>query len=818
MLQHSLNGSWKMRNAASDEWIEARVPGSVFHDLLQAGRIKDPYYRDNEEQSLSIAAADYEYEKEFEIGPEMLECDRVALCCEGLDALAEIWINGVPVAKTANMHRRYEFEIKPLLRRGANRIQIRFLSPLRYIAEKQREHPSWGTPDAIEGFQHLRKAHFMFGWDWGPRIPDCGIWRDISLKGYHLGRLQEVYPTQRHRRDGVQLDLRVKSERWSPEPLIVEANVYTPDGVKLSQSVTGRESLNQLAIAIKHPQLWWPNGYGEQPLYQVEVLLKAGSDLLDSSRFSIGLRTLTVKREPDQWGESFVLEVNGVPLFAMGANYIPEDSLLPRRSPERTERLIRDCAAAHFNCIRVWGGGFYPEDYFYDLCDRYGLIVWQDLMFACAVYVMTGEFSENIQAEVADNIKRIRHHACLGLWCGNNEMELAWSEWGLPRAGKLRTDYLKQFEMLLPELAREYDPNTFYWPASPSSGGHFEDPNHENRGDVHYWEVWHGLKPFTDYRRYHFRFVSEFGFQSFPCLETVQSFTTPEDRNIFSRVMELHQKNQGANGKILHYLSENFKYPKDFDSLLYASQILQAEAIRNGVEHWRRNRGRCMGAIYWQINDCWPVASWSSIDYFGRWKALQYAATRFFAPLLLSAREEGTAVELHITNDSLRTVAGEIFWRLRDNESNLIKAGVAAAEIGPLTASLHQELDFSESLRDPATRRRMYLEFGLRIGDQIVSSGTVLFVKDKHFEFLDPRLRLAVTETEEWFEITVTSGAFARFVELRPGIDCRLSDNYFDLSAGESKRVYLEKSQLARPVALDDLEARLSVRSLFDIA
>jgi len=440
-------------------------------------------------------------------------------------------------------------------------------------------------------------------------------------------------------------------------------------------------------------------------------------------------------------------------------------------------------------------------------------------MFACAVYEMTDEFAENIRQEAIDNMKRIRHHACLGLWCGNNEMELGWAEWGFPKTAKLKTDYIKQFEILLPQVAKEVDPNTFYWPASPSSSGGFEDPNNENMGDVHYWEVWHGLKPFTDYRNYYFRFVSEFGFQSFPSLKTIETFTLPEDRNIFSYVMEKHQKNSGANGKILYYLSENFKYPKDFDSLLYASQILQGVAIKYGVEHWRRHRGRCMGAIYWQLNDCWPVASWSSIDYFGRWKALHYFAKRFFSPILLSAREEGTQVELHLSNEKMEPISGVVVWKLRDNRSQVILEGSVQIEVPSLSSILCKTLDFSDVIKDKKALRETYLEFFFLQDSEIISSGTVLFARDKHFEYLDPGIETDIREIDDVFIIRVWSKSFARYVELDlENADCKFSDNYFDLSAYEPKEIIVKKDSLSLNMNLQVFSENLKVRSIYDIA
>ena len=495
-----------------------------------------------------------------------------------------------------------------------------------------------------EGFPHLRKAHCMFGWDWGPRLPDAGIFRPVSLLGVKNSRIESVYVTQHHEEGKVTLDFDVTLElfggsksaqgsgfmeqaaQW--DTTRIEVEVTSPDGKKYHPNLSGKEPAGEAPkedyrIEITDPQLWWPRGYGKQPLYQVKVtLLSKEGEALDTWERRIGLRVLTVNTEKDEWGNCFAYEVNGVKIFAMGADYIPEDNILSRVNRERTRKLLTDAAWANHNCIRVWGGGYYPDDFFFDICDELGLIVWQDFMFACASYELDDDFERNVSKEIVDNVRRIRHHACLGLWCGNNEMETQTLDGVWKTTAKQKYDYIKLYEYIIPKILQEEDPAAFYWPSSPSSGGNFDNPWDENRGDTHYWDVWHGNKPFTEYRKFRFRYLSEFGFQSFPCLKTVESFTLPEDRNIFSRVMEMHQRNCAANGKILNYLSATYLYPKDFDSLLYTSQLLQADAIRYGVEHFRRHRGRCMGAVVWQLNDIWPVASWASVDYYGRWKAL----------------------------------------------------------------------------------------------------------------------------------------------------------------------------------------------------
>ena len=572
-------------------------------------------------------------------------------------------------------------------------------------------------------------------------------------------------------------------------------------------------------IVIERPQLWWPNGFGAQPLYTVEVRLYAGGKQVDVWKKRIGLRTLTMHIEKDAYGESFAHEVNGVQVFAMGADYIPEDSIFPRINEARTRELLRQCKEAHFNTIRVWGGGYYPDDWFYDACDEMGLMVWQDFLFACAVYNLTDEFEDNIRAEFADNIKRLRHHTSLALWCGNNEMEM-FVERGLwVKTPIQKSDYVKMYEYILPKVLKELDPQTFYWPASPSSGGGFDDPNGFDRGDVHYWDVWHGNVPFTDYRRYYFRYLSEFGFQSFPSVETVKTFALPEDCNPFSYVMEKHQRNNAANGKIMNYLYQTYLYPTSFDAFVYASQLLQADAIRYGVEHFRRNRGRCMGAVYWQLNDCWPVISWASIDYCGRWKALHYAAKRFFRPLTLSCAEEGLLTQdpninferyeyeenalkkgmrLCVENETRLSHTVEVTWQLRRADASVIRQGRETVTVEPLSSKWLEYEDFAD-----ADTFGDYIAYQMTENGVPAASGTALFCAPKHFHFADPQLALRV----EGDEIVVTAAAYARSVQILNADDTlKLSDNFFDMNAGET-RVRILSGQ----------PSGLRVRSVYDI-
>ena len=810
MRQLSLNGPWTLDIPGSAfTAVPAEVPGSVYHDLLAAGRIPDPFYRDNETEALKLMEYDFHYSRAFQADGELLDCGAVLLRCEGLDTLAAVYINGAEAGRADNMHRVWEFDVKDLLREGENNIAVHFASPTKFIRESYAADPADGTADAMEGFPSLRKAHCMFGWDWGPRLPDAGIWRDISLLGVDTARIRDVLVKQFHEDGRAALEIDTHIARLTDAPAEVRVSVTAPDGTVL----TGVGETCR--IEVPDPRLWWPAGYGGQPLYRVEAELVSGGTRLDGWSRRIGLRTMTVSRVKSEHGESFSHCVNGVDVFAMGMDYIPEDNLLPRVTPERTRRLLEDARAANVNTIRVWGGGYYPDDYFYDICDELGLLVWQDFMFACAVYNLTEAFEETITAEFVDNIRRLRSHPSLALWCGNNEMEQFAGSGLWIRAMRQKSDYIKMFQYIIPKVLKAEDPQAFYWPSSPSSGGDFDEPGDPSRGDVHDWDVWHGLKPFTDYRNYLFSYVSEFGFQSFPCMETIESFTLPEDRNIFSYIMEKHQRNATANGRIVTYLSQNYLYPATLDKLVYASQLLQAQAMQYGVEHWRRNRGRCMGAVIWQLNDCWPVASWAGIDYFGRWKALQYYARRFFAPVLVSCHEEGLVnqedisvntehidprktARLNVSNETMEAFAGRIDWSLRRPDASVIEEGSFDVAVPALDALWLPEQDFTKyGPYDCYYAYRLTDRAGHTVGE-----GSVLFCAPKHFRFQDPGLTVRL----EGDEAVVTALAYARSVEIQCGPDVLLEDNYFDMNGGE-RRV-----KILRGEAKD-----ASVRSVYDI-
>jgi beta-mannosidase len=817
MKMQSLAGDWQFRQDGAAEWWPATVPGGVHTDLLALGRISDPFAGDNETRVRWVAEADWEYRRLFAVDPALLDTPQVWLACDGLDTLATVSLNGQTLGQTDNMYRQYRWDVKPLLQPGENELVIAFASPVAYVAGRQAERPLPGVSQAIPGGPHLRKAPCQFGWDWGPQLPPIGIWKDIRLEG-GAARLVDVHLRQRHSDGAAIISAALSTEQWSDEALAARLQVIAPDGQTLDTETPVANGAVVVQLTIDRPQLWWPNGYGEQPLYQVEVALRQGETELDRRDYRLGLRAVELRQEEDEWGRSFEFLVNGVPIFAKGSNWIPADSFPTRISDEYLEALIRAAAETHQNMLRVWGGGFYEEERFYDLCDRYGILVWQDFIFSCSIYPLDDpDFLENVRAEVLENVRRLRHRASLALWCGNNEMEWGWVDWGWNRADfqELKAAYDRFFHHTLPEWCAAEDPDTAYWPSSPSSDLPFDNPNGQRQGDAHYWDVWHGRKPFTAYRDQFPRFMSEFGFQALPPLATIRTYAGEADWNMTSYVMEQHQKNASGNSLMVGQMLDTFRLPKDFASLVYLSMVLQAEGIRYGVEHWRRHRDRVAGTLYWQLNDCWPVASWSSLDYFGRWKALHYAARRFFAPLLLSIEDGSTAPGIFVTSDWREPWSGSVGWSLETLGGATLATGETALTAAPLATTHVDTPDLSPHVTDN-NRRELVFVAELRTTDDVrpLARQTAYFAPTKHLSLVDPHLMAACRGDGEQLFVEVTSRSLARLVELSlDGADVVFSDNYFDLPAGRAVGVVCPL-----PAGWDAAraEAAVRIRSVYD--
>ena len=823
MRTFSLNGAWELRQAGGDTSYPATVPGCVHLDLQAAGVIDDPFYRDNEIQTLWICETDWLYSRTFTVDQSLLACERILLHCEGLDTLASVSINGQFIGTAENMFRTWEFDVKPHLKLGENRIEVAFQAPLPYVREKEQSVAplyAWGVGHhKLNGGGWLRKQPSNFGWDWGPELTTCGIWRDIELLGIDDARLCDVQILQNHDNGAVSLDIHTTVEQFSSAPLSLDVQVSFAGIVIARQQIPVQSTSTPVSISIPDPKLWFPRGIGDQPLYQVTVQLwTQDGTVIDQQEKRIGLRTLRLVRQHDQWGESFMFAVNGITFFAKGANWIPADTFVTRLTEADYRRLLQAACDVNMNMLRVWGGGIYEPDMFYNLCDELGLCVWQDFMFACSTYpTFDAAFMGNAKAEAEDAVRRIRHHASLALWCGNNELEqgLVADEW--TETTMSWADYGLLFDDLLKDVATNLSPQTDYWPSSPHTPhidrALWRSPDY---GDYHSWEVWHARQPFEFYRTTQHRFISEFGFQSFPEPRTVEAYTLPQDRNITSFVMEHHQRSLIGNSTIVHYMTDWFRLPTSFDKMLWLSQILQGLAIKYAVEHWRRNMPRTMGALYWQINDCWPVASWASIDYFGRWKALHYMARRFFASFLVSGVEdvERGTVEIHVTSDAGEERAGTIEWKLTDLDGKPLAGDSITVAIPARATQLSHTLNLADQIKAHGARGSL-LWLALSVDGEAVSTNLVTFARPKHLELGDPAFAVSIRQNGNDFTVTLSVERPALYTWLTlSDLDAAYSDNFVHIAPGQPVEITI--SALPAGTTLADVQGQLQVNSLVD--
>lgn len=817
-ISRELGSGWEFRQVGEGAWLPSRVPGCVHTDLLAAGRIPDPFYRDNETKLQWIGKTDWEYRTTFTAGASELAREHVELVFEGLDTYATVFLNGARVLEADNMFRTWRVDAKPHLTPGRNELLVRFRSPINEILPRMKtlgyELPAVND-QGEKTSPHTRKAPYQYGWDWGPRFVTSGVWQPVRLEAWDGARLDGLHVVaQRVTAGRAELDVEVAVVAGAEHETTVvvdSADVGVAPARATARLRPGRNTV-RLTLTVSNPRLWWPNGLGAQPLYSLRARALDGRRVFDTASARVGIRTVELRQEPDQWGKSFAFVVNGVPVFAKGGNWIPADSFPNRVTPERYRQLLESCRDANMNMVRVWGGGIYEEDVFYELCDELGLMVWQDFMFACSMYPGDDVFLENVRQEAIDNVRRLRNHPSIVLWCGNNEVETAWMHWGwkdrLP-AG-LWDDYKKLFHGVLPAVVAEHDPTRSYWPSSPSSNLE-DDADSQKIGDVHFWAVWHASEPFDKYKEQHPRFMSEYGFQSFPLIETVKSYTVPTDWNIESPVMKHHQRHPRGNALIREYMLREFREPKDFESFLYVSQVLQAEGIKLGTEHMRRIMPRNMGALYWQVDDCWPVASWSGMDYFGRWKAMHYYARRFFDHVLVSTDDRGEEIAIYVTSDRKEAVRGDLRVRVRDFTGRVLSERVVPVEAAPVSSSTVVRARESELLAG-ADPRAVYLESELVSGGTTLSRSRHFFVAYKDLLVPRPTLTTRVGRSGRATTVTVMADTYARAVHLT--LDgASFSDNFFDLAAGERVTVTVRAS---RPMASSAVERGLRVRSLAD--
>ncbi len=791
-----LTEDWRFRQIGTKRWYAATVPGCVHTDLLSSGVIADPFYRDNEKKLQWIGKTDWEYICEFTLRPEILEQSNIEVVFEGLDTYAEVYLNGTSFLTADNMFREWRVPCKELLRNGKNTLRVRFDSPINKILPVMEKTPYQlpaGNDQGEKTSPYTRKAPYHYGWDWGPRFVTSGIWRPVYIEAWGRIRINHVY----FRQESVTCDeatleavVELTSSYSATAQIAIGEGGESFPAVVREIGLKEGENVVTVPLKITRPKLWWPNGYGDQHLYRMTTEVRLGGEAADRVETSVGLRSLELRRRADQWGKSFEFVINGIPVFAKGGNWIPADSFPNRVSKDRYRFLLQSCADANMNMMRVWGGGIYEAEFFYQLCDELGIMVWQDFMFACSMYPGDPDFLESVRQEAAEQIKRLRNHPSIVLWCGNNEVETAWFNWGWKESfpGKVWQDYEAVFHNILPQVCASLDPSRPYWPSSPSSDGE-DAPNSERTGDNHFWDVWHGTQPFEAYEKHFPRFSSEYGFQSFPLMATVNSFALPEDQDIDSPVMLAHQKHPRGNQLIREYMLRDYREPKDFASFLYVSQLLQAEGIKIGAEHLRRIKHRCMGSLYWQINDCWPVASWSGIDYFGRWKALHYYARRFYNDILISPNEEGGKVNIYVVSDRTAPVKTELTAILMDFSGKALEEFRSDLQIKALSSEVVMSLDKAE-LSAQRDTKDMFLYCTLLVGGEAVSSNEYFFHPLKELNLLEPGIELSIEKVEAGWAINVSSKRFAKGVFLEsdlPGIF--FSDNFFDLIPGQSKLV-----------------------------
>ena len=834
--QVPLNSGWSVRQLPDDGmaesqnsvppdldggWFPATVPGDVHLDLLKSGKIPDPFYRDNEAKLQWIEKAGWEYKTSINATAATLAREHVELVFEGLDTACTIFLNGQRIASPDSMFQEWRLDVKSRLHAGANDLQIVFPAPMK-AAEAVAEKDPWHSRTHTDSKGYIRKAVYEFGWDWGPRFGTSGIYRPAYLEVWDSARVENVFVEQ----EGV---------TTAAAHLDVHADVLASKETKANVSISyglGSEELHadravtlapgsnriSFPIEIAHPQLWYPSGYGAQPIYHFHISVKEDGRELDDRNAKTGLRSVVLHRELDKWGRSFGFIVNGIPVFAKGAAVIPFDSFPSRVTNEKYHRILQSAKDANMNMVRLWGGGYYETEEFYDQCDELGLMVWHDLMFGNNWQPGTYDFKQNIEREAEYEITRLRNHPSIVLWSGNNETEEL-REWNgngqLPPKvhERIWEDYLTEFSGILARTAARLDPQTPYWPSSPSAD-YEELTDAYQSGDNHDWTVWHGNADFEEYEKRPWRFVSEFGFQSFPEMKTIESFTLPEDRaDIFTPVMKAHQKNGDGNRLIQEYMKRYFGEPKDFSSFLYASQVLQAEGIKVGAESFRRKRPETMGSLFWQLNDCWPVASWSSVDYFGRWKALQYYARRFYAPVLVSPHVEGGTLAVYIVSDKPAAIDGTLRLRIMDFSGHVVKETTQQVKIDPLASKIYQQIPLVElsGSNTPDWSGLVGVTDLIADGSKL-STNLVYFVPSKQIKLPQTTITSEVLQAGDGYDVVLSSTMLSRSVYVSFGkLDPQYSDNYFDLLPGEKKTIHITSKD-----SLADLKSQMKVMSLVD--
>ncbi len=837
----TLNADWQFRAVGNtdkpdiQQWHAAQVPGVVHTDLLRNGLIPDPFDRDNEFRLQWIGLTDWEYQTTFQLDSAALAHDHVDLVFDGLDTFADVYLNDQAILHADNMFRRWRIPAKALLKPGQNTLRIEFHSAitkmLPYVKSLPYVLPSisthnFGNEENLATAPYTRKAPYQYGWDWGPRFMTEGIWQPVRLETWDALRIDNFHIHQRKvATDTASINAELDIEAGKPMTASLAlahdemSGAQTADGNQTLQLDAGMNHVS-FPIRIATPKLWYPVGYGAQNRCRFSAVIRTGKEVAARAEVKTGLRSLELRRAPDQWGKSFEFVVNGIEVYAKGADVIPFDSFPNRVTPEIHRKILQAARDAHMNMVREWGGGYYESDDFYDICDELGIMVWQEFAFGGDMIPGDVPYQENVRQEAIDQIRRLRDHPSIVIWCGNNEVETGWYHWGDRQEFKesispeirdrVWQDYIIMFADILKSAVTQYTDPVPYWPSSPSAD--FEEvPDNQHNGDMHYWQVWHAQAPAEDYTKQFPRFMTEYGFQSFPEMRTIRTFANkPEDFDIRSTVMQAHQKNKGGNERILTYMLREYRQPKDFESFVYLSQVQQAEIIKIGAEHLRRDRPRTMGGLYWQLNDCWPVASWASIDYYGRWKALHYYARRFYDDVLISPFLHDDKVDVYVISDKLQPLSGTVHTRLLDFSGNAVLDQTKDIQIPAQSNAIYFTLDKS-NLAAKADLHRSFLVFDLEVAGKRASRNLIFFDVTHNLDLpVMPQIETTLNQTGAGYTLTMQSSKLARGVYISFGdLDVETSDNYFDLLPGESATVTLKSS-----ATVDRLKSAVKIMSL----
>lgn len=822
-----LNKGWEFASTDDTTWRTATVPGTIHTDLMAHHLIPDPFIGMNEKGVQWVDKKDWQYRTRFDVSAALLQHKVVELVLEGLDTYADVYVNEQLVLQSHNMFVARTVDVKRWLQVGNNNLRILFHSPIRQdmvpFLRDQLIYPAGNDASDIPLSVYARKAPYHYGWDWGPRLVTSGIWRPILVRAWNNTDIRDAWLQQESLTDkaaSIRAAVTLQTVRAGKYTVRIESPDKAFPATTTIATLTAGTAVVNIPFQINQPRRWWPNGLGTPYLYNIKVSVLDGKEMISSRSLRIGLRTVEVINEPDSMGVSFYVKVNGRPVFMKGGNYIPQDNFLPRVTAAQYRQLFSDMKESHFNMVRVWGGGIYENDLFYDLADENGILVWQDFMFACTVYPSDTAFLENVKEEVIYNVRRLRNHPALALWCGNNEVAVAIKNWGWKEGygytnaqwAQLQEGYDRLFKALLPQQVKALDPGRFYFHSSPiSNWGTKVD---FTKGDNHYWGVWHGMEWFEAFNTHVPRFMSEYGFQSFPDIHTVRRFTTEKDRDIYSPVMLSHQKSTTrGNTAINTYLEHYYKTPENFTSLLYVNHVLQAEGMKVGIEAHRRSMPFCMGTIYWQLNDCWPGPSWSGRDYYGRWKALQYYVKKAFSPVLVSNVVSAGRLQTWLISDELQDQQVTLDMQLMDLNGKILWAKSMAASAKAGQSILEHEAGLSTLLKGVDSGKVIFYTKVVK-ENKLLTDNVYYFVTARMMELPEPGIHTTITAgTEGTIAIKITADRLARNVYLLIDKDpaSHFSDNYFDLLPGQEKNIILHTT-----LSVEEIKQQLKVVSLID--